>query len=170
MAFTFDTTPPASASRRQSGQANRVAGERDARRARRRAARDRRTARSRIASELRPSARRSACPGRAVSMTPSRTRTKREQRILLVGNRRGVVGQRHHLAFVFELAHVEQVRDVLEEHAQRALAPATPRRAADARRETPRCVAERPSPRPSIVRTAHGAKPDAQAAAAACAS
>ena len=113
---------------------------------------------------------RSACPGASVSMTPSRTLNPRQQRVVLIGNRRGVVGQRHHLALVFELAHVEEVRDVLEEHAERACAPATRPRARAGRRERPEIVDDRPSPTPSIVSTAHGAKPAAHAAAAACAS
>jgi hypothetical protein len=45
---------------------------------------------------------------------------QRQQRVLVVGDRRGVVCQRHHLALVFELAHVEEVGDVLEEDAERA--------------------------------------------------
>ncbi len=43
-----------------------------------------------------------------------------EQRVVGVGDRRGVIGQRHDLAFVFELAHVQQVRHVLEENAEGA--------------------------------------------------
>src|SRR5712692_418073 len=43
-----------------------------------------------------------------------------EQRVIFVGNWCGVVRQRHYLSLVFELPHVEEVRHVLEEHAQRA--------------------------------------------------
>ena len=95
---------------------------------------------------------------------------ERKQRVVFIGNRRGVVGQRHYFPLVLELAHVEEIRDVLEEHAQRDVAPATRPHAPAGRRETIEIVAERPSPRPSIVRTAHGEKSAAHAAAAACAS
>ena len=86
-----------------------------------------------------------------------------------VGDRRGIVRQRHDLALVFQLAHVEQVRDVLEEHAQRARAGDAATRVSRPSRNT-EMVDERPSPTPSIVRTAHGAKSEPHAAVAACAS
>ena len=42
-----------------------------------------------------------------------------EQRVIVVGDRRCVVGERHHLAFILQLPHVQQAGDVLEEHAER---------------------------------------------------
>ena len=43
----------------------------------------------------------------------------RQQRVVFVGNRGGIVCQRHHLALVFELSHVEEAGHLLEEDAQR---------------------------------------------------
>ena len=58
-------------------------------------------------------------PGHLRADATVRHAEERQQRIRFVGNRRGVVGERHHLAFVFELAHVQQVGHVLEEDAER---------------------------------------------------
>ena len=46
-------------------------------------------------------------------------REQPDHRVFGFGNRRRVVGERHHLAFVLELPHVEQVGDVLEEDTRR---------------------------------------------------
>ncbi len=88
----------------------------------------------------------------------------RQQRIVGVGDWRRIVRQRHHLAFVFELAHVEQVRDVLEEHADRVARGrcGEPRTAGRQRRSRSSRTARRRVRRSSGQRTS--SKPDAQAA------
>ena len=79
----------------------------------------RRTVRSGSATEARAARQCSACPGAAVTKRRSETCDRHSSADCRVGHRRGVVGKRHHLAFVLELAHVQQVRDVLEEDAGR---------------------------------------------------
>jgi len=43
-----------------------------------------------------------------------------QERIVVIGDRRGIVSQRHDLALVLELPHVQQAGHVLEKHAERA--------------------------------------------------
>ena len=65
----------------------------------------------------------------------------------------GVVGERHHLALVFELAHVQQVGDVLEEHAGRLRAGVDRDHRSSRPSRKRLTVAALPSPTPSIVTT-----------------
>ena len=169
-ALMFETTPPASARRsrpvsRTASRARADAGAFDhaLRQVGELLVRD-------SASGSSPERRRTPWPGRVVSSTPSRTVNPRQQRIVLVGDRRGIVGQRHHLALVFQLPHVEEAGHVLEEDAERVA------RACDAATRVSRpsrnveMVDDRPSPTPSMVRTASGALPALHAAADAWAS
>ena len=146
----FETTPPARARRSQAGETHRVARQGHARSARPCAGRGKRTARSGTASG---SSR--ALGGRRdlaawCGCTPSRTVNPRQQRVVRVGDRRGVVGQRHDLALVLELPHVEQAGHLLEEHAQRDRAATRPPGSA-VPRERPKWWHDKPSPTPSMV-------------------
>ena len=134
------------------------------------AARGRRTARWRNRQWTRASGRRKAWPGHAVSITPSRTRTHGSSGLSASAIGRRVVGQRHDLAFVLELAHVEQVRHVLEEHADRVARGrcGDARRAARRERWRSSPTARRRDRRSSAPRTDRSR--EAHAAAAACAS
>ena len=80
-----------------------------------------------------------------------------QHRIAGIGNRRGVVGQRHHLALVFELAHVQQVVTCSKNTPGDAGRGGGDR--SSARRETRETVADMPSPTPSMVTTVQTSKP-----------
>ena len=45
-----------------------------------------------------------------------------EERILGIRNGKGIIGQGHDLALIFQLSHIHQVRDVLEENSREVLA------------------------------------------------